>query len=119
MTTINVYISCLTDPLVYITLACRRSDLKANPSKMTGLGEMNPAIRGRMLKMAGCASPDPDAAVKATVTSQATYECDNEETGREKTSSGNEEAAAKVKGVEKIHSREGSPEGASFACTEI
>ena len=85
---------------------------------MTGLGEMNPKIRGKMLQVAGGTSADQDHAVKATVTSQVTY--DNEETGRERTSLGKDEAGAKVKDVEeKINSRGGSPEGASFACTEI
>ena len=116
MTTINVYVSCLTDPLVYITLACRRSDLKASPTKLTGLGDMK--IRSRNNQVASGLSTDQEAATKAAAKSQVTYDWENEETEKEKTSAGKEDGREECV-EEKVSCQEEGPEGVSFACTEL
>ena len=131
MTMINVYVSCLTDPLVYITLACRRSDLKATTTKITGTGDNNPKTRGRVFQVADMTA-DLDAAAKEkyAVTSQVTYACEGEENGKEKQNSekgcegeaddlGMTVIAKDCDDKSKIEGRGDSPENVSFTCTEL
>ena len=126
MTMINVYVSCITDPLVYLTMACRKSDLKANTTKNTG--DTN-KTRGRVFQVADTTT-DLEAAVKQkyTVTSQVTYACEGEENNREEQKSEKEFEAEDTgmiiisKDIQdglKTVSQDASTERASFTCTEL
>ena len=129
MTIVNVYVSCLTDPLVYITLACRRSDLKSSPTKMTGTADTNPKTRGRVFQVADMTA-DLDAAAKekSAAASRVTFACEgkdtakDEEISKKESEDGDIEVVIIEKGDEdiaQIESQNDNPESASFTCTEL